>query len=85
MHWISIGFLAILEITLKNNQNFSELFSFFSGWEPLDGLSWSEYGTEEHPQRGRYLHNRVGLDIRQYNLLCYTTKSLFSNNHKHYF
>ncbi len=29
----------------------------FSGWDPLDGLSWSEYGTEEHPQRGRYLHN----------------------------
>ena len=22
-------------------------------WEPLDGKSWSEYGTEEHPQRGK--------------------------------
>ncbi len=28
---------------------------YFRGWEPLDGKSWSEYGTEEHPQRGQFL------------------------------
>ena len=29
----------------------SYLFNF-RGWWSLDGMSWGQYGTREHPQRG---------------------------------